>query len=76
MKAQDGKDLIIYGNGPLGAELPEHGLLDDLQFAIHSVFVGESTPLLRQGATAALEPTGARTLRTGVIAIRYRPADG
>lgn len=76
MKAQDGKDLITYGHGPLGAELLEHGLLDELQFAIHPVFVGEGTPLFRQGATAALELTGARTLRTGVIAIRYRPADG
>jgi dihydrofolate reductase len=75
MKAQDGKDLILYGHGPLGAELLEHGLLDELQFTIHPVFVGEGTLLLRQGATAALELTGAKTLRTGVIAIGYRPTD-
>src|SRR5947208_13910732 len=37
LKEQDGKDLIIYGHGPLGATLLEHGLLDELQFAIHPV---------------------------------------
>ena len=76
MKEQDGKDLIIYGHGPLGAALLEHGLLDELQFAIHPVFVGEGTQLLRQGATATLELTGTKTLGTGVIAVTYRPAGG
>jgi dihydrofolate reductase len=76
MKEQDGKDLIIYGHGQLGAALLEHGLLDELQFAIHPVFVGEGTPLLRQGATATLELTDARTLGNGVIAVKYRPAGG
>jgi dihydrofolate reductase len=76
MKEQDGKDLIIYGHGPLGAALLEHGLLDELQFAIHPVFVGEGTPLLRQGATATLELAGTKTLGTGVITVRYRPAAG
>lgn len=76
MREQDGKDLIIYGHGPLGSALLEHGLLDELQFAIHPVFVGEGTPLLRQGATATLELTGTKTLGTGVIAVTYRPAGG
>jgi dihydrofolate reductase len=76
LKEQDGKDLIIYGHGPLGAALLEHGLLDELQFAIHPVFVGGGTPLFRQGATATLELTGTRTLGTGVIVVRYRPAGG
>jgi dihydrofolate reductase len=76
MKEQDGKDLIIYGHGQLGSALLEHGLLDELQFAIHPVFVGEGTPLLRQGATATLELTSTKTLGTGVIAVTYRPAGG
>lgn len=76
MKEQGGKDMIIYGHGPLGAALLEHGLLDELQFAIHPLFVGEGTPLLRQGATATLELTGTKTLGTGVIALKYRPAGG
>jgi dihydrofolate reductase len=76
MKEQDGGDLIIYGHGPLGAALLECGLLDELHFALHPVFVGEGTPLLRQGATATLELAGTRTLGSGVIALTYRPAGG
>jgi dihydrofolate reductase len=76
MKEQGGKDLILYGHGPLGAALLEHGLLDELQFAIHPVFVGEGTPLLRQGVTATLELKGTKTFKNGVITVRYRPAGG
>ena len=76
MKEEDGKDLIIYGHGPLGATLLEHDLPDELQFAIHPVLVGEGTPLRRHGATATLELTGTKALGTGVIVVRYRPAAG
>ena len=76
MKQQDGKDLIVYGHGQLAAALLDHGLLDELQFAIHPVFVGEGTLLLRQGATASLELTGIKTLGTGVVVVTYRPAGG
>jgi dihydrofolate reductase len=75
MKQQAGRDLVIYGHGPLGAELLERGLLDELQFAIHPVFVGEGTTLRRHGATASLELTGTKTLGTGVVVVTYRPAE-
>jgi dihydrofolate reductase len=76
MKDQDGKDLIMYGHGQLGGELLAHGLLDELHFAIHPVFVGEGTPLLRPGARTALELTGVSQLGTGVVVLTYRPAGG
>jgi dihydrofolate reductase len=74
LKEQDGNDLVLYGHGPLGAELLEHGLLDELQFAIHPVFVGEGVTLHKQGATAKLELTGTHTVGTGVVGLTYRPA--
>jgi dihydrofolate reductase len=73
LKRQGGRDLILYGHGPLGVALLEHGLLDELQFAIHPVYVGEGTPLLRQGAAATLELAGTHTLGTGVVVVTYRP---
>ena len=76
MKQRGGRDLILYGHGPLGAELLEHGLLDELQFAIHPVFVGEGATLHRQGATATLEMTDTKTLGTGVFVVTYRPVRG
>lgn len=74
MKQQGGRDLMVYGHGPLGAALLAHGLLDELQFAIHPVFVGEGATLHRQGATATLELVGTKTLGTGVVVVTYRPA--
>ena len=73
LKEQDGNDLVLYGHGPLGAELLEHGLLDDLQFAIRPVFVGEGDTRHGQGATATLVLTGTQTLGTGVVVTSGRP---
>ena len=76
VKEQDGKDLIICGHGQLAATLLKHGLVDELRFAIHPVFVGGGTPLLGQGATATLELTGTQTLGTGVTIVTYQPDGG
>jgi dihydrofolate reductase len=76
MKEQGGKDLIIYATDRSERRCWSTRLLDELQFAIHPVFVAEGTPLLRQGAMATLELTGTKTLGTGVIVVRYRPAGG
>jgi dihydrofolate reductase len=74
MKEHAGNQLILYGHGPLGAALLEHDLLDELQFAIHPVFVGDGAPLLREGAKATFRLTGVKTLGTGVVVVTYEPA--
>jgi dihydrofolate reductase len=74
LKREDGGDLVMYGHGPVGEALLEHGLLDELSFAVHPVFVGGGTPLRRDGAIATLELTGTRTLGTGVVVLTYVPA--
>jgi len=73
LKEQDGKDLLLAVRGALGAELLEHGLLDELQFAIRPVFVGEGDTRHGQGATATLVLTGTQTLGTGVVVTSGRP---
>lgn len=74
MKEDEGKNLILCGHGPLGASLLEHGLLDELQFAIHPVFAGEGTRLFREDMRATLELTDVKTHRSGVVVVTYRPA--
>ena len=74
LKAQDGKDLIMYGHGQLGAALLDSGLFDELRFAVHPVMVGRGATLLREEHSARLELLGATTLDTGVVVLRYRPA--
>jgi dihydrofolate reductase len=75
LRDEEGRDLVMYGHGPLGQTLMEHRLLDELNFWIHPLFVGGNTPLFRQGETTRLDLTGTKTLRTGVVILSYRLAD-
>jgi dihydrofolate reductase len=43
LKKQGSGDLVIYGHGPLGQALLDHGLLDELRLWIHPLFVGRGT---------------------------------
>ena len=74
LKQQDGQDLVIYGHGPLGQTLLEHGLLDELHFAIHPLIVGGGALLFREGAKTPLKFVAAKTLGTGVVVLSYQPA--
>ncbi|HEU5389256.1 MAG TPA: dihydrofolate reductase family protein [Streptosporangiaceae bacterium] len=73
LKQQDGRDLIMYGHGQLGQTLLEHGLLDELKFAVHPLFVGGGDLLNRRGPITPLQLIGAQTLPTGVVVLTYRP---
>jgi len=39
IKAQPGKDLIIFGSGSIVSQLTEHGLIDEYQFAVCPVLL-------------------------------------
>jgi dihydrofolate reductase len=74
LKRQDGRDLVIYGHGPLGQALLEHHLLDELHVAIHPLMAGGGALLFREGKKTPLELVSAKTLGTGVVVLSYRPA--
>jgi dihydrofolate reductase len=70
---QDGdRDLVIYGHGPLGQALIEHGLLDELRLSVHPLVVGRGTLLFRDGPITPLQLASARTLANGVVVLTYR----
>jgi dihydrofolate reductase len=75
LKHQDGQDLMIYGHGPLGQELLEHGLLDEIRLSVHPIIVGTGTLFYRDVARKTeLELVGSEPLPSGVIVLTYRPA--
>ncbi|MCA2230246.1 dihydrofolate reductase family protein [Nonomuraea aurantiaca] len=74
LKQQDGRDLVMYGHGPLGQTLLEHHLLDELHFWVHPLFVGRGTRLSRDGQETALRLVTTKTLGTGVVVLSYEPA--
>jgi dihydrofolate reductase len=77
LKQQDGQDLVIYGHGPLGQTLLEHGLLDEIRLSVHPIIVGTGTLFYRDaGKKTELKLVGSEPLPSGVIVLTYRPANG
>lgn len=74
LKRQDGRDIVLYGHGPVGQALLESDLLDELNLWVHPVLVGSGTPLFREGAKTELRLVGTKTTRTGVVILTYEPA--
>ena len=74
LKRQDGQDIVLYGHGPVGQELLEHDLLDELKLWIHPVVVGEGNLLFRPGQRLELALASTETTSTGVVILTYRRA--
>ena len=73
LKREEGKDMIVYGHGPLAQTLLEHGLLDEVHFAIHPVIVGRGKVALRDHLRAELKLIESKTLENGVVVVSYEP---
>jgi dihydrofolate reductase len=77
LKQQGGRDLVIYGHGPLGQTLLEHGLLDEIRLSVHPIIVGTGTLFYRDaGNKVELKLIGSEPLASGVIVLTYRPTVG
>ena len=77
LKQQEGRDLMIYGHGPLGQTLLEYGLLDEIRLSVHPIIVGTGALFYRDAERKAeLELVGSEPLPSGVIVLTYRPAVG
>jgi len=73
LKREAGKDVMIYGHGPIGQTLLQHHLLDEIQFAIHPVLVGRGQVVLRDQLQAQLKLIETKTLANGVVVVSYEP---
>jgi dihydrofolate reductase len=74
LKQRSGRDIVLYGHGPVGQALLEAGLLDELNLWIHPVVVGSGAPLFREGARTDLRLAATKTTETGVVILTYEPA--
>ncbi|MEU5948662.1 dihydrofolate reductase family protein [Micromonospora sp. NPDC047465] len=75
LKAQDGKDILMYGYGVVTDALVKAGLVDEVRFWIHPVLVGGpsvSAPL--SDARTTLTLTDTKVMKSGVIIATYTPA--
>ena len=72
MKAQAGKDMIVFGSGSIVSQLTQHGLIDEYQFAVCPILLGSGQPLLRGlSKRSRLNLLEAKTLPSGDVMLRY-----
>jgi dihydrofolate reductase len=74
LKEQGNRNLMIYGYGRLAQTLLEHGLVDELNFAIHPVMAGSGTTLFRPGKRTSLRLASVTQRRNGVVILSYANA--
>jgi dihydrofolate reductase len=71
MKEQPGKNIIVFG-GSVVAQLTQHGLIDEYQFAVCPVLLGSGRPLIGGvSQRSRLELLEAKALKSGDVMLRY-----
>ncbi|KGJ72924.1 hypothetical protein GY21_11885 [Cryobacterium roopkundense] len=77
LKSQSGKNIIKYGTGPLDRLLLQHKLVDEYHFWLTPMAVGSVKQRLFEDVEGApaLRLLGLTRFASGVVALRYAPAD-
>lgn len=72
LKAQDGKDLFVFGSGDLSNSLIKAGLFDEYRLCIAPIILGEGKKLFAEGLPyQELSLLDAKPLKTGGVLLRY-----
>jgi dihydrofolate reductase len=71
LRQQEGRGLILYGHGRLTKTLLEHGLLDEVRFAIHPVLVGGGQKPPAATRPRQLKLLAVTPLPSGVVVLIY-----
>ena len=72
MKAQPGKDLVVFGSGSIVSQLTQRGLIDEYQFVVCPILLGSGRPLLSDvSKRLRLDLLEAKALPSGDVMLRY-----
>ncbi len=75
LKAEDGKDIILWGSISLFHSLLAAGLVDEIQLRVCPVLIGAGRSVFPgDGATVGLELIEARPWAGNGVLLRYRPS--
>lgn len=73
LKAQLGKDLVIFGSPTLALSLMELDLIDEFQFTVSPVILSEGKTFLRKVQTMVkLELLESAVLEGGILTLHYK----
>ena len=77
LKAQPGRDLLVYGSPDLVDELLRHDLVDEYRLLMYPVILGAGKHLFRDRIdTHHLRLVESRTFSSGVVLLIYAPEGG
>lgn len=72
MKAQPGKDMIVFGSGSITSQLTEHGLIDEYMFVVSPVLIGDGRSLISGvPKRTALKLLEVKSFPAGNVMLRY-----
>jgi dihydrofolate reductase len=72
LKAEDGKDIFVFGSADLLSSLLRARLVDEYRVCVAPVVLGGGTPLFKsQDQTIKMRLEGARPLKTGGTILTY-----
>ncbi len=69
LKAQSGKDIIVYGGASFDAALIKAGLIDELHLFINPTAIGKGLPIFLE--RTGLELIDAKTFECGIVVLVY-----
>ena len=75
MKRAPGKDMIIFGSGSIVSLLSQYGLIDEYQFVVGPLLLGNGKSMIRGApASAKLTLLEAKAFASGNVLLRYAHA--
>jgi dihydrofolate reductase len=73
LKDQDGKSLVIFGSPTLARSLMKAGLIDEFQFTVSPVILGEGITFMRSIEDPVnLELLDSESIEGGIVVLHYR----
>jgi dihydrofolate reductase len=76
LKQIPGKDMTLLGSGSILTQLAELGLIDEYQFMVDPIVLGEGTPIFKNIKNRLnLKLTSTRTFKNGNVLLCYLPLD-
>jgi dihydrofolate reductase len=74
LKQRPGKNIMIFGSGSIVSQLTQRGLIDEYQFVVCPVFLGDGRRLLEgTSKRVKLELLETRQYPSGDFSLRYAP---
>jgi dihydrofolate reductase len=72
LKAEEGRDMLIFGSGSICAQLAEAGLIDEYRLIVNPIVLGTGKAMF--AGPVALRRTDVRAFKNGNVLLTYVPA--